>query len=75
MYSVGDSQVALVVKNMPAKAKDVRDPGLIARLERFPGGGHDNPLHGFFFFFAWRIPIIKEPDSLQYIGLRRIGHN
>ena len=49
MYSVGDSQVALVVKNMPAKAKDLRDPGLIARLERFPGGGRGNPLHGFFF--------------------------
>jgi len=45
-----------VVKNMPAKAKDVRDPGLIARLERFPGGGHDNPLHGFFFFLPGESP-------------------
>ena len=56
MYSVGDSQGALVVKSMPAKAKDVRDPGLIARLERFPGGGHGNPLHGFFFFFCLENP-------------------
>ena len=47
MQSVRDSQVVLVVKNMPAKAKEVRDPGLIPRLERFPGGGYGNPLQYF----------------------------
>ena len=36
------SQVALVVKNLPANAGDV---GLIPGLGRFPGGGHGNPLH------------------------------
>ena len=35
------SQVALVVKNLPANAGDV---GLIPGLGRFPGGGHGNPL-------------------------------
>jgi len=36
--------VALVVKNLPATAGDIRDLGLISRLGRSPGGGHGNPL-------------------------------
>ena len=36
--------VVLVVKNLPANAGDIRDPGSILRLGRFPGGGHANPL-------------------------------
>ena len=38
------SQVALVVKNLPASAGDVRDTGLMLVLGRSPGGGHGNPL-------------------------------
>ena len=38
------SQVALVVKNPPANAGDVRDPGLIPELGRYLGGEHGNPL-------------------------------
>ena len=38
------SQVALVVKNPPASAGDIRDLGSILVLERFPGGGRGNPL-------------------------------
>ena len=34
------SKVALVVKNLPASAGDVRDVGSIPGLERSPGGGH-----------------------------------
>ena len=37
------SQVALVVKNPPANAGDLGDTGLIPRLGRSPGGGHDVP--------------------------------
>ena len=40
----GASQVALVVKNSPANAGDVRDAGLIPELGRSPGGGNGNPL-------------------------------
>ena len=40
----GASQVALVVRNWPANAEDVRDSGLILGSGRFPGEGHDNPL-------------------------------
>ena len=38
------SQVALVVKNPPANAGDIRDEGSIPGVGRFPGGGHGNPL-------------------------------
>ena len=38
------SQTALVVKNLPANAGDVRDAGSIPGLGRSPGGGHGNPL-------------------------------
>ena len=37
-------QVALVVKNLPAVAADLRDVGSIPGLGRFPGGGYGNPL-------------------------------
>ena len=38
------SQVALVVKNLPANAGDVMDTGLIAGSGRFPGEGNGNPM-------------------------------
>ena len=38
------SQVALVVKNLPANAGDLRDVGLISGSGRSPGGGHGDPL-------------------------------
>ena len=41
---VGASQVALVVKNPPANAGDIRDVGLIPGSGRSPGGGHGYPL-------------------------------
>ena len=36
--------MALVVKNSPANAGDVRDVGSAPGLGRSPGGGHGNPL-------------------------------
>ena len=38
------SQVALVVKNSPANAGDLRDTGSIPGLGRSPGEGHGSPL-------------------------------
>ena len=38
------SQVALVVKNLPVNAGDVRDVGSVPGLGRSPGVGNDNPL-------------------------------
>ena len=46
-YTVGDSKVALVAKNSPANAGDVKWCGfdrLIPRSGRSPGGDHGNPL-------------------------------
>ena len=38
------SQMALVVKNLPANARATGDVGSIPGLGRSPGGGHGNPL-------------------------------
>ena len=35
-------QMALVVKNQPASAADIRDVGLIPGSGRYPGGGNGN---------------------------------
>ena len=37
-------QVALVVKNLPTSAGDIRDADLIPESGRSPGGGHGNTL-------------------------------
>ena len=41
---LGTFQVALVVKNLPANARDTKDSGSIPGWGRCPGGGHNNPL-------------------------------
>ena len=41
---LGASQVALVVKNPPANAGDIRDTGSIPGSGRLPGEGNGNPL-------------------------------
>ena len=64
------SQMALLVKSLPANAGDMRDAGSIPGLGRFPAGGaaHSSIL-------AWRIPWTEEPDGLQFVGLQRVGHD
>ena len=44
IWILGVSQVALVVKNLPAKAGNIRDSGLILGLARSSRGGHGNLL-------------------------------
>ena len=44
MYIKMGSQVALVVKNPPANAGNIRDMDLIPGSGRSPGRGHGNPL-------------------------------
>ena len=39
------SQVALVLKNLPASARDVRNLGSIPGLGRSPGEENGNPFH------------------------------
>ena len=47
--------MALVVKNPPANAGDVRDTSLVHGSGRFPGGGHGNPLQ----YFCLKNPMDK----------------
>ena len=65
------SQVALVLKNLPANAGDIRDAGSIPGLGRFPGGGHGNPLQ----YSCLENPWTEEPGGLQSIGLKKVRHN
>ena len=64
-------QVALVVKNPPANAGDIRDVDLTL--------GREYPLEEGMAthtsILAWRIPWTEEPGGLQSIGLHRVGHN
>ena len=43
-YRTGASQVALVIKNLPTNAGDLRVAGLIPMSGRSPGGEHGDPL-------------------------------
>ena len=62
------SQVALVLKNPPANAGDIRDMGSIpesvSSLEK-EMATHSSVL-------AWRIPRTEEPGGLQSIGLHKV---
>ena len=59
------SNVALVVKNLPANAGDVRGVvGSISGLGRSAGGGNGNPLQ----YSCLDIPWTEESGRPQYIG-------
>ena len=63
------SQVAPVVKNLPANAADIRrDAGSIPGLGRSPGGGNSNP-------FQDSSPWMEEPGGLPSMGSQRVGHD
>ena len=65
------SQVALVVKNSPPGAGDVRDVGLIM-------GGEDPLEEGTATHSStliWRIPWTEEPGELQAVGSQRVGYD
>ena len=44
LFNKRESQVMIVVKNLPANARDVRDSDSITGLGRSPGAGNGNPL-------------------------------
>ena len=51
--------MALVVKNPPANAGDIRDAGLIPGSERSPGGGNGKPL---------QYPCLENPYGQRNLG-------
>ena len=59
-------KVALVVKNLPASAGDIRDLGSIPR-----SGGSGNPLQYSYLENPWT----AEPDGLWSTGSQRVRHN
>ena len=64
-------KVALVVKNLPASAGDIRDLGSIPRSGGSPGGGNGNPLQYSYLENPWT----EELGGLQPMGSQRAGHN
>ena len=62
--------MVLLIKNLPANARDIRDTGLIPWSE--------DPLEEgtatHFSILTWRMPWPKEPGGLQSMGCQRIRH-
>ena len=63
--------MALVGKNLPANAGDVRDAGLIPGRGRSPGGGNGTLLQ----YSCLGNPMDREAWQARYIGLQRDGHD
>ena len=65
------SQVALVVKSLPANAGDIRDSGSVPGSGRSPEGGHGNPLqyscleHGQRTMAGYSSQSCKESDTIE----------
>ena len=72
LFVIGTSHVALVVKNLPANAEEIRDTGLIPWFRKIPleeGMATHSSIP------AWRIPWTEEPGGLQSMRSRRVGRN
>ena len=65
------SQVALVVKNLPANAGDIRETVPNPGLGRSLGVGNGNPFQN----ACWRIPWTEEPCKIQSMWLQRVGRD
>ena len=63
------SQVALVVKNLPAHAGDIRDVTLGQEAPLEEGTATHASI------LAWGIPWTEEPDRLQSMGPRTVRHD
>ena len=63
--------MALVVKNLPANAGDIRDVGSIPGSGRSPGEGNGNP----FQYSCLENSTDGGAGRLQSMGSQRVGHN
>ena len=68
VWATRASQVALVVKNLPANAGDIRDVGLIPDHLKEGMATHSSIL-------VWRLPWTEEPGELQSMESQRVGHD
>ena len=71
MSNVWASQVALVVKNLPANAGNIRDKGLIPRSGISPEGGCGNHPR----ILAWRMPVDREAWQATVHEVAKVGHS
>ena len=71
LIRITSSQVALVVKNPPANAGNIRNAGSIPGLGRSPEEGMATQPST----LPWRIPRTEEPGRLQSLGSQRVIHN
>ena len=65
------SQVALVVKYLPANAGDIRDADWIPETERSLEGGHGNPLQ----YSCLENPMDEKPGGVKPMRSQRVRHN
>ena len=64
-------QVALVVKNLPANAGDIRDAGSVPGSGRSPGGGHGNPFQS----SCLENPMDRGACQATVHGVTRVRHD
>ena len=64
------SQLAVVVKSLPANAGDIRDTSSVPDLERFLGVGNGNTLQ----YSSLENSMDREPGGLQSMGSHRVGN-
>ena len=67
----GASQVVLVVKNLPAKAGDIREAGSVSGSGRSPGGGNGNLLQ----YSCWDNPMDRGAWWATVHGVKKVIHN
>ena len=70
-YLFGASQVALVVKNQPASAGDIRD----VNQSLGPEDPLEEGMAAHSSTVAWRIPWTEDIGWLQSMGSQRVRHN
>ena len=63
--------MALVVKNPPASAGDIKRCGFNPGLGRSPGGGRGNPLQ----YSCLENSMDRKAGGLWYLGSKRVGHD
>ena len=67
-FSRPESQVVLVVANLPAKARDAEDTSSILESGRFLEEGNGNPL----LYSCMENPMERGSGQLQSMGLQRV---
>ena len=63
--------MAIVVKNLPNNAGEMRHLGSNPELGKAPGGGHGNPLQ----YSCLENPMDREARRVTVVGSQRVRHD